>query len=148
MNIPSLQPKLDASDVPMEQIAGNKLLTEDQKIGEATRQFEAVLLRQILESTQKTVIKSKFSEDSTATGIYRDMVTSRLADSISKSGGLGLGETLKHEFTRQVHSQSADDGETKPDAKAAALELKPLIHSAKHLNQISNRSTHSEETKS
>ncbi|HLP78334.1 MAG TPA: rod-binding protein, partial [Candidatus Paceibacterota bacterium] len=93
MTIPPLQSKIDASEVPMEQIAGNKALTEDQKIGEATRQFEAVLLRQILESTQKTVVKSKYSDDSTTASIYRDMVTNQLADSISKSGGLGLGET-------------------------------------------------------
>ena len=92
----------------MDQIAGNKALTQEQKIGEATRQFEAMLLRQILESTQKTVIKSKYSEDSTATGIYRDMITSQLADSISKSGSLGLGETLKREFTQQTRVAKND----------------------------------------
>lgn len=147
MNIPALHPKLDASEVPMEQMAGNKVLTEDQKIGEATRQFEAVLLRQILESTQKTVIKSKYSDESTATGIYRDMVTNQLADSITKSGGLGLGQTLKREFTRQIHPLSAPAEKAKAAAAANAVEGSTHFHSAKHLESILNRVTPVSETK-
>jgi Rod binding domain-containing protein len=58
------------------------------------RQFEAILLRQILQSTQKTVIPSKFSDNSTAASIYHDLVTHQLADSISKSGTVGLAKTL------------------------------------------------------
>jgi flagellar protein FlgJ len=148
MNISSLHPKLDASEVPMEQIAGNKALTEDQKIGEATRQFEAVLLRQILESTQKTVIKSKYSEDSATTDIYRDMITNQLADSISKSGGLGLGDTLKREFTRQLHAASGKDEPATTNISAATAETKPLVQSAKHLNHFSNPTHPLEKTQS
>ncbi|MBC8094425.1 MAG: rod-binding protein [Akkermansiaceae bacterium] len=148
MTISPLHPKLEASDVPMEQIAGNKLLTQEQKIGEATRQFEAVLLRQILENTQKTVIKSKYSDDSTASSIYRDMVTNQLAESISKSGGMGLGETLKHEFTQQVKATSLKDG--KPEAGAAALTADPKNHfrSARELNPLSKPAVQTHETKS
>ena len=126
----------------MDQIAGNKALTQEQKIGEATRQFEAMLLRQILESTQKTVIKSKYSEDSTATGIYRDMITSQLADSISKSGSLGLGDTLKREFTQQTRAKNDSQMESKSaDAEAPASE--PLCHSAKQLSSHSQPVLHS-----
>jgi peptidoglycan hydrolase FlgJ len=114
MNVTSLQRKLEASDIPPEQLAGNKQLTEAQKIGEATREFEAILLRQILESTQKTVIQSKLSSDSTASTIYRDLITNQLADSISKSGGVGLAKTLHAEFTRQLHS--------KPESKVESTE--------------------------
>jgi Rod binding domain-containing protein len=124
MTIPALHPKIEASDIPMEQLSGNKTLTEDQKIGEATRQFEAVLLRQILESTQKTVIQSKYADNSMASGIYRDMVTNQLADSISKSGTMGLGETLKHEFTRQLHSKATDESDSKEAAAATQAKSK------------------------
>lgn len=146
MTIPPLQvqSKINASEIPMDQIAGNKSLTEDQKIGEATRQFEAVLLRQILESTQKTVIKSKYSEDSTATGIYRDMITSQLADSISKSGSLGLGETLKREFTQQTRATDAKSkAESKEPHAADASETEPLCHSAKQLSPLTKPVLHS-----
>ena len=60
MNIPALQnPHINASDIAPERLAKNPQLTDKQKIGEASRQFESILLKQILESSQKTVIKSK-----------------------------------------------------------------------------------------
>ena len=106
MEIPALHKTTAASDVPLERLAGNGQLDEQQKVGEAARQFEALLLRKILEETQKTVIHSEFSDDSTAAGIYRDMVTQQLADSISKSGGFGVAKTLERQLNRQLKSVS------------------------------------------
>ena len=71
MQISALQPKVDASHVQLESLAGSKVLTEDQKIGEASRQFEAVLLRQFLTESQKTVIQSEFTDNSTASAFTR-----------------------------------------------------------------------------
>jgi len=100
MNLTALQPHVRASDVPPEQLAHNQALTEQEKIGEASRQFEAILLRQILEAAQKNVIPSKFADTSTAGSIYRDMVTNQLADSMSKSGAFGLAGAFEHQLTR------------------------------------------------
>lgn len=139
MIIPPLQPKIEASEVPMEQLAGNSALSEDQKIAEATRQFEALLLREILQNTQKPVFKSKYTDDSTASDIYRDMVTNHLADSISKSGSLGLAQVLHKEFTRQMPVNK--------DAIAEAPTAAPLCASAKHVTVISNPATKAKEAK-
>src|SRR6185503_5628354 len=106
MEIPALQKTQPASDVPLERLAGNGQLSEPQKVAEAARQFEALLLRKILEETQKTVIHSEFSDDSTAAGIYRDLVTQQLAESISKSGSFGVAKTLERQLNRQLHSVS------------------------------------------
>src|ERR1700749_835304 len=100
MNIQPLNPHIDATEIAPERLAGNSALTENQKIAEASRRFEAVLLKQILESSQKTVIKSKYSNDSTASGIYHDMVTTQLADSISKSGSFGLAKSFEQQLER------------------------------------------------
>ena len=103
MNINAIQSKveskIDATHVPLESLAGNKQLTQDQKIGEASQQFEAILLRQFLSESQKTVIKSEFTDDSTAAGIYQDFITNQMADSLSKSGGIGLAKTFEHQLT-------------------------------------------------
>ena len=100
MNIPSILPStIDTSNVPVEQLAGNKHLTEQQKIHEASRQFETILLRQILSEMQKPVINSEFTEDSTASGIYQDYISGALADSISKSGSFGLTKVFEQQLS-------------------------------------------------
>jgi len=104
MEVNPIQRQIVASDIAPEQLAGNSRLTEKQKIGEASRQFEAVLLRQILGDSQKTVIKSEFSDSSTAAGIYQDLITNTLADSISKSGAFGLAKTFEQQLNRPPSS--------------------------------------------
>ena len=120
MDITPIQRPVQAADIPPEQIANNSQLTEEQKVGEATRQFEAILLRQILASTQKTVIPSEFSDNSTASSIYHDLVTQQLADSISKSGTFGLARTLQRQLTRQLHPAASAGHDRKPEAQPTA----------------------------
>src|ERR1700753_3504416 len=96
MAIAPIQPvATDAQDIAPENLMGNKQLTEDQKIAQASRQFEAIMLQQILSETQKPVITSEFTDNSTASGIYQDYVTNTLADSMSQSGTLGLAKVLE-----------------------------------------------------
>lgn len=100
MEISPLSSKIDASAIAPERLAGSTRLSEAQKINEASRQFEAILLRQILQNTQKTVISSKYSDNSTSAGIYKDMMVEHLADSISKSGAFGLANTFEQQLNR------------------------------------------------
>lgn len=109
MNVSALNPRTPASDVPIERLDHNSKLTEEEKLSEASRQFEALLLRQILQSSQNPVIKSKFTDDSTAGSIYRDMVTSQMADSMSKSGGIGLAKTFEHQLSHQIRKHSTEN---------------------------------------
>ena len=106
MVVSSLPKAVAATDIAPERLANNPALTEQQKIHEASRQFEAILLRQILAASQKTVIPSKFADNSTASGIYRDMVTNQLADTLSKSGAFGLVQTFEQQLTRPTHHQA------------------------------------------
>jgi peptidoglycan hydrolase FlgJ len=103
MEISALQPHVNAADLPLDQLATNTHLSEKEKVGELSRQFEAVLLRQILAEAQKTVFRSKYTDDSTASSIYQDMITHQLADNISKSGTFGLAQSLNRQFTQQLH---------------------------------------------
>jgi len=105
MQIKSLQSHpVDASKLPLESLASNQQVSESDKIAQASRAFEAVLLRQILSESQRPVFQSKYSGNSTADGIYRDEVVNQLAESISKSGSFGLGKSLAHELQRQSGS--------------------------------------------
>ena len=100
MEISPLQRNVRAAELPLERLAGNAQVDEADKLAEATRQFEAVLLRQILSEAQKTAFASSANPQSVAGDIYKDMITDCLADSISRSGALGLADGLKHQFRK------------------------------------------------
>jgi Rod binding domain-containing protein len=101
MNVASLLHTPKAEELPLEKLAANKSLSEAEKVGEVSRQFESVLLRQILGQARKTIFNSKMNQDSMTSGIYQDMVTSQLADSISRSGSFGLARSLESQLARQ-----------------------------------------------
>jgi Rod binding domain-containing protein len=107
MNISSIQSHVNAADIPIEDLAGNKALTEQQKVDEASRQFAAILLRQVLSETQKPVIQSEFTDNSTAAGIYQDYITNVLADSMSKSGAFGLAKIFEQQLSRPASTADA-----------------------------------------
>lgn len=116
MNIAALQSARPAPDIAPEQLAGNTSLTEAQKVAEGARMFEALLLRQILQESQKTVIQSSFADNSASAGIYRDMITNQLAESISKSGSLGLAKSLEQQLGSQLHRTAPAGQSTEPTA--------------------------------
>ena len=90
---------VDTANIPVEDLAGNQHLNQNQKIAEASRQFEAIMLRQILSEAQKPVFTSEFTDNSTAAGIYQDLITNSLADSMSKSGTLGMAKIFEQQLS-------------------------------------------------
>src|ERR1044071_6376842 len=109
MDIAPIQRKIDATEIAPERLAGNSQLTKKEKIAEASRQFEAVLLRQILENSQKTVIKSRYSDNSASSAVYRDQITSQLAQSISKAGTFGFAKTFEQQLNRPADTVAKTD---------------------------------------
>src|SRR5438874_736371 len=106
MQIPPLPNRIKASDLPPDQMIQNPHLSEEEKIHEVSRQFEAVLLRQILQNAQKPVFPTTCALNSSVSGIYQDMTNAQLAESISKSGAFGLARTLEEQLTRQLSTRT------------------------------------------
>jgi len=104
MEITGLRSPPGGQEVPLEKLADSKAFSEAEKVAEVSRQFESVLLRQILGQARKTVVHSKLNDDSVSSGIYRDMVTEQLAEGISKSGSFGLARSLESQLSRQLSS--------------------------------------------
>jgi Rod binding domain-containing protein len=96
----SINPISAAGPENLERIAADPALKESEKIAEACRQFEALLLRQVLAETHRPMQGS--GQSSTVSSIYQDLIHNTLAESISRSGMLGLAQTLQQDFTRQI----------------------------------------------
>ncbi len=99
--------------MPIERLAGSANVPEADKLAEVSRQFEAVLLRQILSDAQKKVFASATNPDSVASGVYQDMVTDQLAEHISRSGALGLASTLNKQLQHEVKTAHPPKGNPK-----------------------------------
>ena len=121
MEITALQSKVDATEIAPERLAGNASLTKSEKIAEASRQFEAVLLRQILDNGQKTVIKSKYGANSASSSIYRDQITTQLADNISKAGTFGFAKTFSKQLDRPAETNAVPPAPLNPLAAASYM---------------------------
>jgi Rod binding domain-containing protein len=107
MEISSLQRHVRAADLPLESLAANTQISQGAKVREVARQFEAVLLRQILGDAQKKVFASTTNPESVSGGIYQDMITNQLADSISRSGAFGLARSLEKQLQREFKTVPA-----------------------------------------
>ncbi len=114
MQVTAIQPKIDTSHLAPEALMGNQRLTEQQKIAEASKQFEAIMLRQILAEAQKSEIKTEFTDNSTAASIYKDFVTDQLAQSISHSGGIGLAKSFEHQLSHPVKNNAVPGNLSQP----------------------------------
>lgn len=121
----SWQPRVKASDIPLERLSTNPELTENQKSAEVSRQFESLLLRQIITEANKTVFKSSLTDNSLAQGVYQDMITTQMADNISKSGNFGLAQTFQEQLTSQVSKKAPAQASDSATVSVNTSPLKP-----------------------
>jgi Rod binding domain-containing protein len=127
MNILAAHPAVQASQLPLESLAGNASISDADKVAEVSRQFEAVLLRQIMQDIRKPVL-APAQGDATANGIYGDMINNQMADSISRSGGFGLAKSLAAQLTHQVLPQApaaVTTGHVSAQATPSQKKLRP-----------------------
>ncbi len=113
MDVSPLNRSISAKSLPPEQLAGNSHLSQKEKLAAACQQFEAVLLRQVLEQSMKPAFPSSLVHDSATSGIYRDWMTGSLAEQISRSGSLGLGTMFEKQLTRPEAVRPLDTTGTK-----------------------------------
>ena len=97
--------RVSARELSLDQLARHPKFSESEKVAEVSRQFEALLLRQILQTAHAVSGGAASGKASTVNGIYEDMVTANLADTMTQgqTGGLGLARSL----ARQLGSELA-----------------------------------------
>ena len=111
MPIPIHMSTMSANHMAVERLAGNNQLTEAEKIGEVSRHFEAILLRQFLGKALQPMFGggAMGGEMNAATkGIYQDMITKTLAETISNTGEFGLAQAFRTQLMpRSLAAQEA-----------------------------------------
>ncbi len=73
----------------------------DPQALKAAKDFEAIFLRSLLSSLEKTTSVSGGAKLSASQSNYGSMVVGALADNISQSGGIGLADIVAKSLTLQ-----------------------------------------------
>ena len=84
---------------------------KDQKdLDKAAKEFEALLLHEMLKSLWQTVeVKGWSGQDSNEAQIYRDMLNQAIADSASEGKGIGVKEVVKKELSKRLGSSKIEE---------------------------------------
>jgi len=86
----------------------------DPKALKAAKDFEAIFLRTLLSSLEKTTSMSGGAgKPSTGASTYGSMVVGALADNISGSGGIGLAGIVAKSLSAHVPAAAAEPKSTK-----------------------------------
>lgn len=101
MNPISIKPPGGVGLPELESLARSTSVSDQDKIAEVSRQFEAYLLREYLGEARKTLVDSRYNLEAGMQSVYSDMITTQLADSISKTDTVGLGGLLREQLIRQ-----------------------------------------------
>lgn len=87
---------------PGQSPAKSKLESQDEKqLLNACKEFEAIMLQQMMKSMRATVPKSETSK-SFGQEISQDMYDEKLTDEMAKSGGIGLAQVLFQQMNGKI----------------------------------------------
>jgi len=77
---------------------------DPQKLKQACAEFESLFLNYLLKSMRASVPEGGLIDQSEESKMFKAMLDEKLADEISASGGLGLGEILYQQLKTQNNS--------------------------------------------
>lgn len=80
----------------------------DPKLVQAARDFEAIFLRKMLASLEKTARIGRPGPLGSGTGIYNQMATGAVATGIANGGGLGLAEVVLQALTPPAETEKVE----------------------------------------
>lgn len=75
---------------------------KDPKLYEACQDFEAILIKIMLDSMKKTIQKSGLQDGGMAEDIFEDMLYDKYAESMSRTAGFGIADMIYREVGRSL----------------------------------------------
>lgn len=92
----------------LDRIAYRSNMTDDQKIGELAKEFEAMLFKQVLKGMKQTFGGSSMFPSEGPHSIYGDMMIDNLAQSISHAGQIGFAKTFADQMTNKSSAEQIE----------------------------------------
>ncbi len=84
----------NSSSLKAKNMKNNLRSRNDRRLKEACSDFEAIFIKQMLDSMRKTVDKSGLMDGGMAENIFQDMLYDKYAEKMSKTGNFGIKDIL------------------------------------------------------
>jgi Rod binding domain-containing protein len=116
----SYQPSPLASTSDLGRLANHPHLKEEEKMEAVAKEFEVMLVKQVLKSAQQPMTDSGSTLFPTqGTGaIYGDMMVDTMAGSIGRAGQLGLARMFQQQLASQPMGETNPTGSSENDLKS------------------------------
>jgi flagellar protein FlgJ len=104
----------------------------DPKLLQAAKDFEAIFVRQMLKSVEKTTAAGGSTKPTAGQSTYGSMIVDSLSDSITKGGGLGIADVVArsmmaaHTLSKPAAPPTGAPVATPTPAPSLIPTLKPL----------------------
>jgi len=79
---------------------------EMEKLQKACMDFESIFIKQMLDSMRKTVVRSELTKKNMGEDLFEDMLYDEYAKKMSDTAGLGIGDMMYSQLSRQLPSQT------------------------------------------
>lgn len=99
----SLQLENSQTLARLNRVEGSSRLTreEDQKLRDACKDFEAILVKQMLDSMRKTVNESSLVKKNQGEKIFEDMLYQEYAEMMTETDSLGVSDMMYQQLALQ-----------------------------------------------
>lgn len=75
---------------------------EETRLREVSREFEALFIKQMLDTMRKTIQKSELNDGGFAEEIYEDMLYDQYAQTMAKTKSFGIAEMLYNQLSAYI----------------------------------------------
>ncbi len=75
---------------------------EMAELKKACQDFEAIFIKQMLNSMRKTVVPSDLTKRNMGEDIFEDMLYDKYAEKMAETAGLGVGDMMFAQLSRQL----------------------------------------------
>ncbi|WP_053228194.1 rod-binding protein [Spirochaeta cellobiosiphila] len=87
------------SQIQTSKINSHALKGDNKKLYETSKEFEAIFIKQMLNSMKKTVNKSGLMEGGMAEDIFEDMLYDKYAQKMADTADFGVADTLYNQLS-------------------------------------------------
>jgi peptidoglycan hydrolase FlgJ len=88
---------------PLKKTGDTKVEKEDKELRKACRDFESLLVNQLLSKMRETITKTDLFGSREKEEMFQGMLDQETSKQIAQTGAFGIGDAIYAQFSRKIH---------------------------------------------